>query len=116
MAHGHRSVSNTTTTLNDLTTNTSVIQQGHAVTTGPFQMIRYGFGLFHGPAEYLQPVRQYRLRPSSVHRHPDYQLPGRARAHLDSTSTRTSYESDNFVFTHANFDYTHTILKRITKS
>jgi outer membrane receptor protein involved in Fe transport len=106
MAHSHRSVSNTLTTLNDLQTNSSVIQQGHAVTTGPFQMIRTGvdfnmdkhntfslsgnIGFGHHPSVGAQTT-------SYLDQHDD----------LDSTSARTSYSGNNFVFTHANFDYTH---------
>jgi len=114
MAHGHRSVSNTTTVLNDLSSNSSVIQHGHAVTTGPFQMVKAGLdynmdalntfslsgnvGFGHHPTTGIQVT--------------DYEQTGEP---VDSTSTRTSYTTNSFVFTHADFDYTHAFKKHDEK-
>ncbi|HET6254912.1 MAG TPA: TonB-dependent receptor [Puia sp.] len=107
MQHEHRSVSNTTTTLNDLTTNTSVIQKGHAVTTGPFQMIRSGVDFF------MDAHNSFSLSGNiGFGHHPTSgtQTTSYLDLHdvLDSSSSRTSYNGDNFVFSHSNFDYTHT--------
>jgi len=106
MAHGHRSVSNTTTTLNELATNSSVIQQGHAVTTGPFQMIRSGvdFNMDQHNTFSLSGNVGFGHHPSSGTQTTSYLD---THANLDSTSARSSYSSNNFVFSHANFDYTH---------
>ncbi len=42
-------ISGRTTTLNDLTTNTSVIQHDHTVTTGPLPTDKYRTRLFMDP-------------------------------------------------------------------
>ncbi len=106
MAHSHRSVSNTTTTLNDLTTNTSAIQRGHAVTTGPFQMIRSGvdFNMDRHNTFSLSGNIGFGHHPSSGTQTTAYLDD---HAGVDSSSARTSYSGNNFLFTHANFDYTH---------
>ena len=110
MAHGHRSVSNTTTTLNDLTDNTSVVQHGHAVTTGPFQMVRTGVDFFmdaHNTFS-LNGNIGFGHHPTSGTQTTDYFDKGGL---LDSSSARTSYDAGSFVFSHANFDYAHTFKK-----
>ncbi len=110
MAHGHRSVSNTTTTLNDLTANTSVIQHGHAVTTGPFQLVKVGTDFFmdaHNTFS-LNGNVGFGRHPTSGTQTTDYLDKGGL---LDSSSARMSYDGDNFVFSHANFDYAHTFSK-----
>jgi iron complex outermembrane receptor protein len=106
MQHEHRSLSNTTTTLTDLTTNTSVVQKGHAVTTGPFQMVRGGVDFFmdaHNSFS-LSGNIGFGHHPSSGTQTTSYLDLHDA---LDSSSARTSYNGDNFVFSHSNFDYTH---------
>ena len=110
MAHSHRSVSNTTTTLDDLTTNTSVVQHGHAVTTGPFQMIRAGadFNMDKHNSFSLSGNIGFGHHPSVGNQTTGYIDD---KAVIDSTSARSSYNSDNFVFSHTNFDYTH-VFKR----
>jgi len=114
MAHGHRSVSNTTTRLNDLQTNSSVIQQGHAVTTGPFQMIRSGvdFNMDKHNTFSLSGNIGFGHHPSV-----GTQTTGYLDLHddLDSTSARSSYSGNNFVFSHANFDYTHAFKRSAEK-
>ena len=114
MAHGHRSVSNTTTTLNDLTANTSAIQRGHAVTTGPFQMAKAGldFNMDSKNTFSLSGNVGFGHHPTTGIQNTAYLDAGGLQ---DSTSTRTSYESDNFVFTHANFDYSHDFNKHSEK-
>ena len=114
MAHGHRSVSNTTTTLNDLTANTSVVQHGHAVTVGPFQMIRAGADYFmdaHNTFSLSGNVG-FGHHPSTGTQTTDYLDKSGS---LDSSSARTSYDGNHFVFTHANFDYAHTFKKASEK-
>jgi iron complex outermembrane recepter protein len=106
MQHEHRSIANTTTTLTDLTTNTSVVQKGHAVTTGPFQMVRAGVDFF------MDAHNSFSLSGNiGFGQHPETgtQTTSYLDLHqsLDSSSARTSYDGDNFVFAHANFDYTH---------
>jgi outer membrane receptor protein involved in Fe transport len=110
MAHGHRSVANTTTTLNDLTDNTSVVQHGHAVTTGPFQMVRTGVDFFmdaHNTFS-LNGNIGFGHHPTTGTQTTDYFAKGGL---LDSSSARTSYDAGSFVFSHANFDYAHTFKK-----
>jgi iron complex outermembrane receptor protein len=106
MAHGHRSVSDTKTTLNDLSTNSSVIQLGHAVTTGPFQMIRSGvdFNMDKHNTFSLSGNIGFGHHPTVGTQNTEYfdQQSG-----LDSGAARTSYSNNNFTFTHASFDYTH---------
>ena len=106
MQHEHRSLSNTTTTLTDLGTNTSVVQKGHAVTTGPFQMIRTGVDFF------MDAHNSFSLSGNiGFGHHPETgtQTTSYLDLHgaLDSSSARGTYNSDNFVFSHSNFDYTH---------
>jgi iron complex outermembrane receptor protein len=114
MAHGHRSVENTTTTLTDLNTNTSVIQHGHSVTLGPFQMAKAGVDFFMDPHNTFSISGNigFGHHPTTGAQTTDYPD---ATGQLDSSSTRTSYESDNFVFAHANFDYTHIFKKENEK-
>jgi iron complex outermembrane receptor protein len=114
MAHGHRSVSNTSTTLNDLTANTSVVQRGHVVTTGPFQRINLGLDFFMDPQNTFSLAGNigFGHHPSTGTQTTNYLDAGSL---TDSSSTRTSYESDNFVFAHANFDYTHAFKKENEK-
>lgn len=110
MAHGHRSVSNTTTTLKDLTANTSVVQHGHAVTVGPFQMVRAGTDFFmdaHNTFS-LNGNIGFGHHPTSGTQTTDYLDKS---GFLDSSSARTSYDAGSFVFSHANFDYAHTFKK-----
>lgn len=110
MGHGHRSVANTTTTLNDLADNTTAIQHGHAVTTGPFSSLRLG-------ADYnMDDHNTFSLsgnigggnHPTSGTQTTEYWDKG---ALLDSNGYRTSYAGDNFLFTHAHLDYDHTFNK-----
>jgi iron complex outermembrane recepter protein len=110
MAHGHRSVSNTTTTLNDLSSNTSVLQHGHEVTTGPFQRINTGLDFFMDPQNTFSLAGNlgFGHHPTTGIQTTSYTD---ANGLADSSSTRTSDESDNFVFGHANFDYTHAFKK-----
>ncbi len=114
MAHDHRSVSNTTTTLNDLSSNTSVLQRGHIVTTGPFQRINAGLDFFMDPQNTFSLAGNlgFGHHPSTGIQTTNYMDAGGL---TDSTSTRTSYESDNFVFGHANFDYSHAFKKENEK-
>ena len=114
MAHGHRSVSNTTTTLNDLSSNTSVLQRGHVVTTGPFQRVNAGLDFFMDPQNTFSLAGNlgFGHHPSTGIQTTNYMDAGGL---TDSTSTRTSYESDNFVFGHANFDYSHAFKKENEK-
>jgi outer membrane receptor protein involved in Fe transport len=107
MAHGHRSVSDTRTTLNDLQTNSTVTQLGHVVTTGPFQMIHSGvdFNMDKHNTFSLSGNIGFGHHPTVGNQTTDY-FDGHAG--LDSSAARTSYSNNNFTFTHANFDYTHT--------
>jgi iron complex outermembrane recepter protein len=107
MAHSHRSVSNTLTTLSDLQTNSSVVQQGHAVTTGPFQMIRSGvdFNMDKHNTFSLSGNIGFGHHPTVGTQTTSYLD---QNADLDSSGARTSYGGNNFVFSHTNFDYTHT--------
>lgn len=109
MAHGHRSVSNTTTTLNNFAANTTSIQRGHSVTIGPFQSYRLG-------ADYNMDAHNtfslagnvgFGYHPSGGTQVTDYSSKGV----LDSTGTRQSYDANHFVFTHSNFDWAHTFAK-----
>ena len=77
MAHGHRSVSNTTTTLNDLWLKYFGVATRPCSDHRTFSTDKHGFRFFHGPPEYLQSRRQYRLRTSSIHRYPNHKLHGR---------------------------------------
>ncbi|HEV2354169.1 MAG TPA: TonB-dependent receptor [Puia sp.] len=107
MVHTHRSVSNTTSTLEDLATNSSVLQRGHAVTTGPFRMARAGVDFYmddHNSFSLSGNVG-FGSHPSSGTQTTSYLD---SQASVDSSSARTSYQGDNFVFTHSRFNYTHT--------
>lgn len=110
MQHEHRSVSNTTTTLNDLTDNTTTIQHGHTVQIGPFQN-------FHAGVDYnadkfntfsLNGNVGFGYHPTGGTQTTDFLEKGGT---LDSTGSRTSYDANNFVFTHSAFDYAHTFIK-----
>jgi len=110
MAHGHRSVSNTTTKLTDLVTNTTSVQHGHNVTIGPFQSYRLG-------ADYNMNARNtfslsgntgFGYHPTGGANPTDYYG---AKGELDSTGTRRTYDANKFVFTHSNFDWAHTFDK-----
>ena len=107
MGHSHRSVSDTRTTLNDLQTNSTVTQLGHAVTTGPFQMFRSGvdFNMDKHNTFSLSGNIGFGHHPTVGTQTTDY---FDQHAGLDSTAARTSYSNNNFTFTHSNFDYTHT--------
>ncbi len=114
MAHGHRSVSNTTTTLTDLADNTSVVQHGHAVTVGPFQMVKAGVDFFMDPRNSfsLSGNIGFGHHPTTGTQTTGYLDSGGV---MDSSSERTSYESDNFTFSHVNFDFTHVFKKENEK-
>jgi iron complex outermembrane receptor protein len=106
MAHGHRSVSDTKTTLTDLSTNSTTTQLGHAVNTGPFQMIRTGvdFNMDKHNTFSLSGNIGFGHHPTTGTQNTDYLD---EHADLDSSAARTSYSNNNFVFSHATFDYTH---------
>ena len=74
MAHGHRSVSDTKTTLSDLSTNSSRHPAGPCRDHRPVPDDPDRRGFQHGQTQYLQPFRQHRLRPPPDHRHPDHRL------------------------------------------
>lgn len=110
MARAQRSVTNTTNTLNDLATNTMVVQHGHTVTTGPFQNVRAGvdFNMDAHNTFSLAGNAGFGHHPTDGTQTTDYL--GRSGV-PDSTGFRTSYDYNRFVFTHANFDYAHTFHK-----
>jgi iron complex outermembrane receptor protein len=110
MGHGHRSVSNTSTSLNDLAANTTAIQQGHAVTTGPFQNIRAGvdYNMDAHNTLSLSGNIGFGSHPTSGTQTTTYWDKG---ALLDSNGYRSSWSGNNFVFSHAHFDYTRTFDK-----
>jgi iron complex outermembrane receptor protein len=112
MAHAHRSVSNTLTSLSDLATNTTVTQRGHAVTTGPFQMVRSGVDYFMDRQNSfsLNGNIGFGTHPTVGTQYTDY-----LEGIQDSSSTRSSYAGNSFVFSHANFDYTHKFKKEDEK-
>ena len=114
MAHGHRSVSNTTTTLNDFNSNTTVVQHGHAVTTGPFQSFRAGadYNMDAHNTFSLSGNVGFGHHPTSGNQMTDYLDKGGL---IDSTGSRTSYDGNHFVFTHSNFDYAHTFKRSSEK-
>ena len=110
MAHGHRSVSNSTTTLTDIAANTTSVQHGHSVTIGPFQSYRLG-------ADYNMDAHNtfslagnigFGYHPTGGNQVTDYYDKGGA---LDSLSSRHTYDANHFVFSHSNFDYAHTFDK-----
>lgn len=107
MAHRHRSVSNTTTSLLNLTDHTSLEQQGRSVRTGPFQKVRAGADFF------MDAHNTFSLSTDiGGGFHPT--VGGQTSAYLnaaggiDSSSRRKTTEADHFLFTHTEFDYTHT--------
>ena len=114
MAHGHRSVANTTTTLNNLASNTTAIQNGHAVTTGPFQNIRLGadYNMDDHNSFSLSGNIGFGSHPTRGTQTTGYWDKG---ALLDSNGYRNSYADNHFVFSHAHFDYTHTFKKEDEK-
>ena len=114
MARDRRQISNTSTTLTDLTTNSTVTQQGHAVTTGPFQMVRSGvdFNMDKHNTFSLSGNIGFGHRPTTGTQTTNY---FDDHGKPDSTSARTSYGANSFVFSHANFDYTHVFKRRDEK-
>src|ERR1700744_6270237 len=106
MGHGHRDVSHTTTTLNDLTAGTSTVQHGYGERTGPFHMFRAG-------ADYFMDAHNSFSLTGNVGfgHHPDNGTQTTDyldhNGLIDSTGSRKSYESDRFVFTHSDFNYNH---------
>jgi iron complex outermembrane receptor protein len=114
MAHHHRSISNTTTALTDLSENSTVIQHGHAVTTGPFQMVKTGVDYF------MDRQNSFSLSGNiGIGSHPT--VGTQTTDYLDnngiqdSSSARSTYDGNSWVFTHANFDYTHKFKKEDEK-
>jgi len=110
MGHGHRNVSNTTTSLSDVASRTSTIQRGYSETTGPFHMFKAGADYFmdaHNSLS-LSGNAGFGQHPSTGTQTTDYR---NASNGTDSTGLRTSYNSDRFVFTHSNFDYAHSFGK-----
>ena len=114
MQHEHRSVSNTTTTLNDLASNTSVVQHGHTVTIGPFQSFRAGvdYNMDAHNTFSLSGNTGFGYHPNGGSQITDFLDKGGA---IDSTGSRHSYDANHFVFTHSNFDYAHTFNKASEK-
>jgi outer membrane receptor protein involved in Fe transport len=110
MAHGHRSVSNTTTTLNDLVTNTSTVQHGRSVRIGPFQSYRAGvdYNMDAHNTFSLSGNVGVGYHPSGGNQTTDYLDKG---SQSDSTASRSTYDGNHFVFSHAAFDYAHTFEK-----
>jgi len=110
MGHGHRSISNTTTTLSDLAAKTTTVQHGHAVTTGPFQMFKAGADYFMDPHNSfsLSGNIGFGRHPSRGSQATAYQDGAGA---IDSSGQRSSYDGDQFVFSHSNFDYSHSFSK-----
>jgi len=106
MGHGHRDVSNTTTSLSDVASRTTTIQHGYSERTGPFHMFKAGADYFmdaHNTFSISGNVG-FGSHPSTGTQSTDYR---NASGGTDSTGLRTSYNSDRFVFTHSNFDYAH---------
>jgi iron complex outermembrane receptor protein len=110
MQHEHRSVSNTTTTLNDLADNSTTIQHGHTVQIGPFQSFRAGvdYNMDRHNTFSLSGNVGFGYHPTGGTQTTDFLEKGGT---LDSTGSRTSYDASHFVFTHSNFDYAHTFNK-----
>jgi outer membrane receptor protein involved in Fe transport len=110
MAHGHRSVSNTTTTLTDLASNTTSVQHGHSVTIGPFQSYRLGadYNMDAHNTFSLSGNAGFGYHPSGGYNLTDYYG---SKSELDSTGSRQTYDAGHFVFTHGNFDWAHTFTK-----
>jgi outer membrane receptor protein involved in Fe transport len=106
MGHGHRDVSNTTTSLSDVASRTTTVQHGYSERTGPFHMFKAGADYFmdaHNTFSISGNVG-FGSHPSTGTQSTDYR---NASGGTDSTGLRTSYNSDRFVFTHSNFDYAH---------
>ncbi|HLZ88149.1 MAG TPA: outer membrane beta-barrel family protein, partial [Puia sp.] len=114
MAHGHRSVSNTTTTLNNIPTGTTVIQHGHSVTIGPFGSVRAGADYNMDAHNTFSLYGNVGLgyHPSGGTQTTDFLDKGGL---TDSTGMRSSYDANHFVFTHSNFNYAHTFRKASEK-
>ncbi|HXB05913.1 MAG TPA: TonB-dependent receptor [Puia sp.] len=110
MAHGHRSISNSTTTLTDLATNTTSVQRGHSVTIGPFQSYRLGadYNMDAHNTFSLSGNLGFGYHPSGGNQATGYFDKG---GQLDSLSSRRTYDANHFVFSHSNFDYAHTFDK-----
>jgi iron complex outermembrane receptor protein len=110
MQHEHRSVSNTTTTLNNVADNTSVVQHGHSVRIGPFQSFRAGvdYNMDAHNTFSLSGNTGFGYHPNGGSQVTDFLDKGGA---IDSTGSRQSYDAGPFVFTHSNFDYAHTFDK-----
>ena len=110
MQHEHRSVSNTTTTLNDLADNTTTVQHGHSVQIGPFQSFRAGvdYNMDKHNTFSLSGNAGFGYHPTGGTQTTDFLEKG---GMLDSTGSRSSYDASHFVFTHSNFEYAHTFEK-----
>jgi iron complex outermembrane receptor protein len=110
MGHRHRSVSNTTTALSDVATRTTTVQRGYSETTGPFNMFKAGADYFMDPHNTFSISGNvgFGQHPTTGTQTTDYR---NASNLTDSTGLRTSYNSDRFVFTHSNFDYSHSFDK-----
>ncbi|HEY4107719.1 outer membrane beta-barrel family protein [Puia sp.] len=110
MAHGHRSIANTTTTLTNLTSNTTSVQHGHSVTIGPFQSYRLGadYNMNAHNTFSLSGNVGLGYHPSGASQTTDYL--GKSGL-MDSTGSRHTYDANHFVFTHSNFDWAHTFTK-----
>ena len=114
MGHTHRSVSNTTTTYENFTANATSIQHGHSVTTGPFQNFRLGadYNMDEHNTFSLSGNVGFGSHPTNGNQTTEYWDKG---ALLDSNGYRNSYSGNQFVFTHAHFDYGHTFKKEDEK-
>ncbi|MBS1605640.1 MAG: TonB-dependent receptor [Bacteroidetes bacterium] len=110
MGHGHRNVSNTTTSLSDIASRTTTVQRGYSERTGPFHMFKAGADYFMDAHNSLSISGNvgFGSHPSTGTQTTDYR---NASDGTDSTGLRTSYNSDRFVFTHSNFDYSHSFDK-----
>lgn len=111
MAHRHRSISNTSSSLDNLKDNTSLLQHGKTVTTGPFQKIRAGADFFMDPHNTfsLSTDIGFGSHPSTGELSADYL---NTTGGIDSGSSRKTYEGDRFTFTHTEFEYTHAFKKQ----
>ena len=111
MAHRHRSISNTTNNLLNLSNNTSLVQQGREVTTGPFNKVRLGADFFMNAHNTFSLSTDIGMGfHPSIGSQQSYYL--NASGTIDSSSQRTTTESDRFTFTHSQFDYTHSFDKQ----
>ncbi|HEY6900467.1 MAG TPA: TonB-dependent receptor, partial [Puia sp.] len=114
MGHGHRSVQNTTTTLQSFNANTTTIQRGNSVTTGPFNMFKAGADYFmdaHNSFSVSGNIG-FGSHPTTGTQTTEYEAAGRV---IDSTGRRSSYDKDHFVFSHVNLDYSHSFAKSAEK-